>query len=157
MRFRDFCRTAVPLMLAFVFTSGGGAVSKGSRPIPEADETQVVETVRTIFAAAAADDFERFHSVVTADFYAFDGGKRYEGDALMNLVKGLHQAGNVYVWTVNEPEVHVSCNLAWITYVNKGSLKNASGTQNLTWLESAVLKKESGRWKIRFVHSTRVP
>ena len=66
-------------------------------------------------------------------------------------------AGNVYVWTVNQPEVHVSSDIAWITYVNRGSIKDASGTKDVTWLESAVLRKERGDWRIQFFHSTRVP
>ena len=53
--------------------------------------------------------------------------------------------------------VHLSCNDAWITYVNRGSVQDGSGTKDLTWLESAFLHKEAGAWKIRFFHSTRVP
>jgi ketosteroid isomerase-like protein len=56
---------------------------------------------------------------------------------------------------VTQPEVHVVGNVAWITYVNKGSVKNAAGTQQVTWLESMVLEKPDGKWKIHFVHSTR--
>jgi ketosteroid isomerase-like protein len=61
----------------------------------------------------------------------------------------------VYVWTVNEPDVHISGDFAWIAYVNRGSIKDASGTENVTWLESAVLQKEKDAWRIRFLHSTR--
>ncbi len=34
----------------------------------------------------------------------------------------------------------MTCNLAWITYVNQGSVEDASGRQAITWLESAVLE-----------------
>jgi len=121
------------------------------------DQTAVVETMRAMYAAATADDLEKMHSVTTADFYAFDGGKRLDGDALFQLVKSAHAGGTVFVWTVTEPEVHLSCNVAWISYVNQGSVKNASGTTKVTWLESAVLVKEKGAWRIRFFHSTRAP
>jgi hypothetical protein len=75
----------------------------------------------------------------------------------MNLVKTAHAEGNVYVWSVNEPEVHLHGEIAWITYVNNGSVKDATGTKSVTWLESAVLQKEKGEWRIRFLHSTRAP
>lgn len=110
-----------------------------------------------MFVAATTDDLKLFHTVAAPDFYAFDGGKRYDGDALMDLVKGLHAAGSVYVWTVNEPEVHISCNTAWVTYVNRGSVQNASGTTKVTWLESVILEKEAGRWRVRFASSARAP
>ena len=99
----------------------------------------------------------KFRAVTTPDFYAFDAGGRFTGDALMDLIKAAHAAGKVYVWTVNEPEVHISGDIAWVTYVNRGSIKDASGIKDVNWLESAVLQKEQGTWRIRFFHSTRVP
>jgi ketosteroid isomerase-like protein len=124
---------------------------------PTADQDQVTETIRSFFAAAAADDLDKLHAVATPDFYAFDAGGRFTRDALMDLIKAAHAAGKVYLWTVNEPDVHISGDIAWIAYVNHGSIKDASGTKDVTWLESAVLQKEKGMWRIHFFHSTRVP
>jgi hypothetical protein len=121
------------------------------------DKEKVADTMRQMYVAATNDDMALFHRVATTDFYAFDGGHRFTGDALMDLIQSAHKAGKHYVWTVNEPEVHLSCNDAWITYVNRGSVQDESGTKDLTWLESAFLHKEAGAWKIRFFHSTRVP
>ncbi|HEX6497038.1 MAG TPA: hypothetical protein VF018_16210 [Acidobacteriaceae bacterium] len=61
----------------------------------------------------------------------------------MNTVKALHDKGMVFVWTVTDPHVETSCEFAWITYTNRGSVRNASGTQSLSWLESAMLQKTS--------------
>ena len=126
-------------------------------PLAASDLAEVTETVRTMFAAMAADDSKKFRAVTTPDFYAYDVGKRFTGDELMNLIKGALAEGKTYVWSVNEPEVHLHGDLAWITYVNNGSVKDATGTKNVTWLESAILQKEAGTWRIRFLHSTRVP
>jgi ketosteroid isomerase-like protein len=124
---------------------------------PLADQIQLTEAIRSFFAAATADDLDKLHAVTTPDFYAFDAGGRFTRDALMDMIKAAHAAGKVYVWTVNEPEVHISGDMAWITYVNRGSIKDASGTKDVTWLESAVLQKEKGAWRIHFFHSTRAP
>src|SRR5205823_1841545 len=83
-------------------------------------------------------------------------GVRFTGDALIDLIKKAHAAGKVYVWTVNEPEVHIDGSMAWITYVNRGSIKEASGTKDVSWLESAILRKDKGNWHIQFFHSSRV-
>jgi ketosteroid isomerase-like protein len=136
-------------------TIGGPAAAQTAQA--EVDKAHVTEAVRSMFAAFAADDPAKFRAVTTPDFYAFDVGKRFTGDALMDLIKTVHAEGKVYVWTINEPEVHVHGDVAWITYVNKGSVKDASGTKEVTWLESAVLEKEKGVWRIHFLHSTRVP
>jgi ketosteroid isomerase-like protein len=124
-------------------------------PVPE--EAQVVAAMKIMFIAAANDDLAYFNTVAAPDFYAFDGGKRYTADSLMKLIRKLHADGSVYVWTVTNPEVHVSGDIAWITYVNRGSVKNTSGKKNVAWLESAVLRKEAGSWRIHFFHSTSVP
>jgi hypothetical protein len=126
------------------------------------DQAQVTETLRTMYAALTTDDLAKFHSVAASDFYAFDGGKRFNGDALIDLIKTAHATGKVYVWTVAEPEVQVICNTAWITYTNRGSMQDMSKKEDappkrdLTWLESAVLERQAGVWRIRFFHSTPV-
>jgi hypothetical protein len=142
---------SVPLLSAFASPATSACSST------PADRDQVVEVMRTMYAAATADDLAKFHTVATPDFYAFDGGTRYDGDALMNMIKTFHDKGIVFVWSVTQPHVESDCHLAWITFVNRGSMRDASGTKNLSWLESAVLQKQSGAWRIRFFHSTRVP
>jgi len=98
-----------------------------------------------------------FDSVIASDFYLYDGGARFNGDAIMAFIKAQHAAGKHYEWNVTEPDVHISGETAWIAYVNKGSITDVSGTVNQNWLESAFLEKQAGVWKIVFMHSTRVP
>ena len=119
------------------------------------EQTEVAETMRAMFAAAAADDATTFRAVTTPDFYSFDAGERFTRDALLALIKEARASGKTYVWNVTDPEVYIQGNLAWITYVNRGSVTDASGTKNVTWLESAVLQRENGTWRVRFFHSTR--
>jgi hypothetical protein len=126
-------------------------------PPAGAEEARVIEVMRTFYVAATNDDLEKFHRVVTRDFYSYDGGARFTGDELMALIKAAHAAGKVFVWDVTKPEVRMHGDVASITYVNEGSVKDASGTKNVTWLESAFLRKENDSWRIEFFHSTRVP
>jgi ketosteroid isomerase-like protein len=121
------------------------------------DQERVVDAMRTMYVAATNDDLALFHSVAAPGFYAYDLGKRFKGDELMALIRSRHEAGVVYVWRVTEPEVHIDGDTAWITYVNRGSITDASGAKEVTWLESAVLQKEKDGWRIQFFHSTRVP
>src|SRR5258706_1243881 len=121
------------------------------------EQQQIVDTVSTIFAAARTDDVAKFDSVIASDFYIFDGGARFNGDSIMAFIKAQHLAGKRYEWNVTEPDVHITGKTAWVAYVNKGSITDASGTVNQNWLESAFLQKRAGIWKIVFMHSTRVP
>ena len=72
----------------------------------------------------------------------------------MSLIKAQHVAGKRYEWNVTEPDVHISGNTAWIAYINKGSITDASGTINQNWLESAFLQKQAGVWKWMWRNTT---
>ena len=156
LRLRFFTLVAA---LSALLLSAPQLASAASRscPFTQQDSAAVVTTMQAMFAAATADDLAKFHSVAAPDFYAYDGGKRFAGDELMQLAKSLHAAGKVYVWSVSDPHVEGTCDTAWITYTNRGSVTDASGKKDVTWLESAVLQKQHGAWRIRFLHSTRVP
>jgi ketosteroid isomerase-like protein len=121
------------------------------------EQTQIVETVNALFVALREENVAKFDSVVSSNFYSFDAGSRFNGEALMALIKALHASGKRYEWNVTEPDVHISGDTAWIAYINKGSITDSSGTKGRQWLESAFLQKQEGIWKIVFVHSTSVP
>lgn len=151
MKYRIFFGAAAALLTLTVRTFAADQSESGS-----AEQAQVVEVVRSMFAALAAEDTAKLHTAIAPDFYAFDAGQRFTGDALIDLIKKAHAAGKVYVWTVNEPQVHIDGSWAWLTYVNRGSIKDASGTKDVSWLESAILRKDKGNWHIQFFHSSRV-
>jgi hypothetical protein len=79
-----------------------------------ADQTQIVDTVKTIFAAALTDDVTMLDTVIAPDFYIFDGGTRFNGDGIITLIKAQHAAGKRFEWNVTEPDVHLSGNTAWV-------------------------------------------
>jgi hypothetical protein len=142
--------------LALMFSANPVTVRAQQRLVT-ANQAQIVDAVSTIFTAALTDDVAKFDSVIASDFYIYDGGVRFNGDAIMALIKAQHAAGKRFEWNVTEPDVHISGKTAWIAYVNKGSITDASGTVNQNWLESAFLQKQAGIWKIVFMHSTRDP
>jgi ketosteroid isomerase-like protein len=146
-------RVSLVLPFLLVRASAPGA----DKPGLTSQQEQVVETVRTIFDAARTDDLEKFNSVTGANFYLFDAGARFNGDAIMGLMKAQHAAGKRYQWNVTEPDVHIRGDTAWVAYVNRGSITDSSGTTEQQWLESAFLERQAGKWKIVFMHSTRVP
>ena len=116
-----------------------------------------VGAFEAMYAALARDDLDAFHAVATPDFHAFDNGRRYDGDALADVLRAAHASGRTHVWTVTEPEVHVDGDSAWVAYVNRGSITQGQETKAVTWLESVMLRREQGAWKVAFLHSTRAP
>jgi ketosteroid isomerase-like protein len=143
--------------IAFAVFSANISTAGAQQKLLTADQIQIVNTVSMIFTAARSDDVAMFDSLIASEFYIYDGGVRFKGDAIMAFIKAQHDAGKRYEWNVTEPDVHINGNTAWISYVNQGSITDASGTMKQQWLESAFLQKQGDMWKIVFMHSTRVP
>lgn len=133
------------------------APAPASCPAPATATAEAAQTMRDMYAALMADDVNAFRAATAKDFFAYDAGQRFDGDALIDLIKDLHARGMVFEWNVNDPKVEVDCNVALVTYVNTGSVTQAGAKRPRTWLESATLKHDGARWRIRFFHSTSVP
>jgi ketosteroid isomerase-like protein len=133
------------------------SLAKAQQDSPMSDQNSIVKAVNTVFAALRASDSQKLDSVVTPDFYIFDGGVRLNADSLLTVMKAQYAAGKRYEWNVTDPDIHISGDSAWIAYVDKGSIRDAAGSVDHQWLESAFLEKKEGTWKIVFMHSTRVP
>jgi uncharacterized protein DUF4440 len=144
---------AMPLIASWVALASVSA-AHAKACAPEHKEA-VVDAVNQFFEAASHDDENLFKEILAPDFYAFDNGKRFEGMQLPQLIKAAHGAGKTYTWSVDDPQVHFACEWAWITYTNRGSVGDASGTQPMSWLESVVLHYQGQRWRMQFLHSTR--
>jgi hypothetical protein len=99
------------VLLAFIATGFANAQTSAT-PSPGSDKAAVIAAIETMYAAFTTDDFAKFHSVAALDFYAFDGGKRFDGDALMQLLKTAHASGKIYIWRVTKPEVKIEGNIA---------------------------------------------
>ena len=140
-------------LVCFVCVSAARAQQK----VLTNEQTQIVDTVNTIFTALQTDDAAKLNSVIAPDFYIFDGGRRFNAEEVVAIFKAQHLAGKRYEWSVTEPDVHISGDTAWIAYVNEGSIADASGRVHQQWLESGFLAKQAGTWKVLFMHSTRVP
>ena len=46
--------------------------------------------------------------------------------------------------------------ITWVSYWNRATFSGEQVNREQLWLESAVLVREDGHWRIRMLHSTRV-
>src|SRR5258708_19663351 len=97
------------------------STARAQQKLLPSDQRQIVDTVSTIFAAARSDDVAKFDSVIASDFYIFDGGARFNGQAVMVFIKAQHAAGKRYEWNVTEPDFHLTASTTSIPSTNKAS------------------------------------
>ena len=143
--------------IAAVFLATGIAEAAEAKSCAPKAAPDPSDTIRQMYAAAMKNDKPAMLQALEPDFYAFDGGRRFSRTEFVGIVDMIRAKGQTYAWTVNDPDVHVACDTAWVTYVNRGTVTDTSGTQPRVWLESVVLDWHDGAWKLRFFHSTPGP
>ena len=151
-----FARSILIPLLCIASTTTATTPRQGC-PEPPSAHDNVLAVANEFFAALRTDDLDLFRQTTDPDFYAFDAGRKFVGNELPLFVKEAHTKGTHINWSITDPVVHVSCNIAWLTYVNVGSVETKEGQQAVTWLESMVLEYQHPKWYIRFLHSTRLP
>ena len=118
-------------------------------------DAEIERTVHAFFDALRTEDDAAFQRLTTSSFYSFDGGNRYAGTELVDVVRDAHARGVQLNWSVGQIDTDVDCNVAWSAWENVGSAGIPPDLKQVRWLESAVLVRRNGTWKIDFFHSQR--
>lgn len=151
--------TQLLLLLPMLLSMSVGVRAQGEKPHmnDSIESTAVTDTIRAVLNAATNNDMDKFRSLIRPGFYAFDNGRRYDGDTLMQTVISAHAKGIKIVWNLTEPDVHIYGDRAWIAYRNVGSIQltAADAPTPMTWLESAYLERHDASWKVLFLQSSR--
>lgn len=124
-------------------------------PAPVNARAEIDRTIHDFFDALRKDDEASFKRLTTGSFYSFDVGKRYEGTELVDVVRNAHAQGVQINWSIGPIDTKLSCDVAWSAWENVGSAGIPPDLQPVRWLESAVIVRENGSWKIDFFHSQR--
>lgn len=118
-------------------------------------EADIEHTVRAFFDALRNEDKAAFQQLTTSSFYSFDVGKRYAGTELVDVVRDAHARRVQLNWSVGPLDTKLGCDVAWSAWENVGSAGIPPDVKPVRWLESAVLVRQDGNWKVDFFHSQR--
>lgn len=118
-------------------------------------KAKIEDTVHALFDALRKEDKAAFQRLTTTSFYAFDGGKRYVGTELVDVVRDAHARRVQLNWSVGPLDTKLGCDVAWSAWENVGSAGIPPEVKPVRWLESAVLVRQNAEWKIDFFHSQR--
>tara|TARA_R110001599_G_scaffold171551_1_gene362689 strand:+ start:719 stop:1159 length:441 start_codon:yes stop_codon:yes gene_type:complete len=116
---------------------------------------EIDRTIHDFFDALRKDDEASFKRLTTDSFYSFDGGKRFEGTELVDVVRNAHAQGVQINWSIGPIDTKLSCDVAWSAWENVGSAGIPPDLQPVRWLESAVIVRENRSWNVDFFHSQR--
>lgn len=97
-----------------------------------------------------------FRENTTPDFVLLEAGMIWTNDTLTHKVKPNptipYERKNSFTFLRTEQ----NGDMAWVSYWNQAVIRRGDQIRNARWLESVVLVKQAGRWKISMMHSTPV-
>ena len=140
------------LHIAFSFST----MLMAQEPLTE-NQNAVQQTVFKMFDALSNRDSVSLKAYCTADIALYEYGQVWNIDTL--ILKAITQNQATDFKRTNSFEflnTKVNKNTAWVSY-NLRSDITRNGKQGFAhWMETVVLIKEKGRWKIKLLHSTLI-
>jgi ketosteroid isomerase-like protein len=121
------------------------------------DDEKVKHVIVDCFQALADVDMNKFRSYCQPDFVLLENGAVWSLDTLEAKMKPNIGSGMKRINTINFRKLVVKGATAWVTYDNQADIDRKGQKTTIKWLESAVLDKINGNWKLAMLHSTVLP
>jgi len=137
-------RTTLKLLIAAFILIGQSTLAGEEKPF---------KPVNDLFLAMSQVDHKKMKAEVTDDFLLLEHGEVWKIDDLIKVVKPSEYKRTNYFSIIN---IRFKTDIAWINYWNKANFDNGKNSEDIVWLESAVVVKDSGVWKLEQMHSTRL-
>lgn len=144
------------LSVVVVFTLLVAACGDTIDSTSEAEAAEEVESVMQAFLdALEVEDWPTAREHVSPRFLLLEDGRRMSWSEARAMIE---EAGFERVdWTLSGFETRVADDVAYTTYVNHGRFVVEQDTLEVEFLESAVLRRASGSWRVVLLHSSVIP
>jgi ketosteroid isomerase-like protein len=120
------------------------------------EKDSIEASISKFFDGLSERDTNKLKAYTTDDFILLENGHLWNMDTLVHKMSAPKNAGIKRINKFQFIKTEQNGNIAWTSYHNTADFSLNEKQQTVNWLESAVLKKENGRWKIKLLHSTRV-
>lgn len=111
--------------------------------------------IETFFDGLSELSDQKITSTVTKDFVLLEDGEVWTLDTLlMKIAPARDLEGFKRENFFDFFDVRISGNVAWVSYHNRAEFTINGNQRIVKWLESAVLSRKEGGWKIEMLHST---
>ncbi len=145
----------LPLVLVLCFAYGCEKEDDDVAEVDIAAEKQSVEKViYDFFDAIFAFNYQGIRDLFTDDFILFESGQVMNVEEFIKFITAFEGSSSTYKF--EDVKTNVEGSVAWMSLRNKAVMTMGEQVINLDWLESAVLKKQEGVWKLAFYHSTTI-
>jgi hypothetical protein len=118
------------------------------------EKAEVQQVVTRFFDALSVANIPLMKAEVSDDFMLLENGEIWTIDTLANKISRPKPEGYLRQNSFDFLSTKIDKNRAYVYYKNKAEISSKTRNATIKWLESAILRKEKGRWRMEFMHST---
>ena len=123
--------------------------------IAVAEDHPAFQPVKELFAAMSKHDGKAMQETATEDFQLLEHGEDW---TMQQLADAVQPKGKPYERKnfFQQIRARQQGDMAWVSYWNKAEIRSENGLRTIVWLESAVMVRQDGHWRVQLLHSTRL-
>jgi len=118
------------------------------------EKAEVQQVITRFFDALSVANIPLMKAEVSDDFILLENGEIWTIDTLANKISRPKPEGYLRQNSFDFLSTKTDKNRAYVYYKNKAEISSKTRNATIKWLESAILRKEKGRWRMEFMHST---
>ena len=118
------------------------------------EKAEVQQVITRFFDALSVTNIPQMKAEVSDDFMLLENGEIWTIDTLANKISRPKPEGYLRQNSFDFLSTKIDKNRAYVYYKNKAEISSKTRNATIKWLESAILRKEKGRWRMEFMHST---
>ena len=118
------------------------------------EKAEVQQVITRFFDALSVANIPLMKAEVFDDFMLLENGEIWTIDTLANKISRPKPEGYLRQNSFDFLSTKIDKNRAYVFYKNKAEISSKTRNATIKWLESAILRKEKGRWRMEFMHST---
>jgi ketosteroid isomerase-like protein len=141
-------------MLLAAALLGASLLPAAAQSKPSAEALPVQQAITGVFDGFSALSLEKIMRHCTPDVTILEDGVVWNADSIATAMKRVQGMDFKRVNSFNFLQTEVRGSTAWTSYYNQADMQINGKARQVRWLESAVLVKEAGGWKVKVLHST---
>ena len=118
------------------------------------EKVEVQQVITRFFDALSVANIPQMKAEVLDGFILLENGEIWTIDTLANKISKPKPEGYLRQNSFDFITTKIEKNRAWVYYKNKAEITSKTRNATIKWLESAILRKEKGRWQMELMHST---
>jgi len=132
-----------------------GCARTEQRPGAADDDAAVRQRLVDWYAVWSGGDEADYRTFVTDDYVLLENGELMDVEDDLKMMRS-RPSGYARKDAFDFQSVRVHGDVAYATYFLESEIADDTRIQQRRWLESAVLRRLDGRWRVALLHSTRI-